>query len=306
MAMSSPDDHPQERAGIFYASAAYATWAFMPLYWRLFSQVGPFELTTHRVFWCALFCAIVTLARHRLSHLLDILRRPRVLFALVATSLLITVNWTIFIYTVATNQLVDASLGYYLTPLVSIALGVLVLGEKISGLRIAAIGLATTAVVIQAIHLGHFPWIAPALALTFGFYGYLRKLTPVDSIDGLTVETLLLLPVTAPLIWYWGATEPGAFPHAGALIDILLVIAGPLTAIPLAFFAAGARRVRMTTLGFLQYVSPTITLLLATLFLGEKFTLIDAVTFAFVWSGILLVSLDGRFRRQQVVEPVEL
>lgn len=304
--MSVADDHPHEKAGIFYASAAYAMWAVMPLYWRIFSHVGPYELTTHRVFWCAIFCTIITLARRRLAHLIEIARRPRVLGALVATSILITINWTIFIYTVATNQLVDASLGYYLTPLVSIALGVLVLGEKISALRIGALGLATTAVVIQAVHLGHFPWIAPALALTFGFYGYLRKLTPVDSIDGLTVETVLLFPITAPLIYYWGTTEPGAFPHAGSTIDTLLVIAGPLTAIPLAFFAAGARRVRMTTLGFLQYVSPTITLLLATLFLGEKFTVVDAITFAFVWSGILLVSVEGRFRRQAVVEPVEL
>jgi chloramphenicol-sensitive protein RarD len=246
------------------------------------------------------------LARGRLAHLIDIVRRPRVVGALVATSLLITVNWTIFIYTVATNQLVESSLGYYLTPLVSIALGVLVLGEKISALRLVAIGLATTAVIIQAVELGHFPWIAPALALTFGFYGYLRKLTPVDSIDGLTVETVLLFPVTAPLIYYWSTHETAAFPYAGAAIDTLLVVAGPLTAIPLALFAAGARRVRMTTLGFLQYVSPTITLLLATLFLAERFTMTDAVTFAFVWSGILIISLEGRFRRQEVVEPVEL
>jgi chloramphenicol-sensitive protein RarD len=304
--MSSPDDHPHERAGILYATGAYATWAVMPLYWRLFGHVGPFELTTHRVFWCAIFCAIVTLARGRLAQLIDIAKPPRVLGALIATSLLITVNWTIFIYSVATNQLVAASLGYYLTPLVSIALGVLVLGEKISGLRIAAMGLATAAVVIQSVNLGYFPWIAPTLALTFGFYGYLRKLTPVDSIDGLTVETVLLFPITAPLIYYWGTHEAGAFPAAGSTIDALLVLGGPLTAIPLALFAAGARRVRMTTLGFLQYVSPTITLLLATIFLGEKFTTADAITFAFVWSGIVLVSLEGRFRRQEVVEPVEL
>lgn len=302
----SPDDHPQEKAGIFYATAAYATWAVMPLYWRIFSHVGPYELTTHRVFWCAIFCAIVTLARRRIAHLLDIVRRPRVFGALVATSILITINWTMFIYSVSTHQLVAASLGYYLTPLVSIALGVAVLGEKISTLRLVAIALATTAVVIQSVALGYFPWIAPALALTFGLYGYLRKLTPVDSIDGLTVETVLLFPITAPLIYYWGTHEAGAFPAAGTIIDALLILGGPLTAIPLALFAAGARRVRMTTLGFLQYVSPTITLLLATIFLGEKFTVTDAITFAFVWSGILLVSLDGRFKRQQVVEPVEL
>ncbi len=303
---ASPPDHPSERTGILFAGGAYAFWGFMPLYWRLFTGVGPFELTSHRVLWCAVFCGIVTLARGRLVNLLHIVRKPRVLGALVLTSLLITANWTIFIYTVTTHQLVEASLGYYLTPLVSIALGVTVLGEKISRLGMAAIATATTGVVIQAFELGHFPWIAPALALSFGFYGYLRKLTPVDSLDGLTVETLLLFPVTLGLIVFWAREGSGAFPSPDRLLDALLILGGALTAIPLALFAAGARRVRMTTLGFMQYVSPTVTLLMATLLLGERFTLTNALTFVFVWGGIVLVSLDGRFKRASVVEPVEL
>ena len=301
----STGDHPHERTGILLAGGAYAFWGIMPLYWRLFPTVAPYELTTHRVFWCAIFCAIVTLARGRFAHIILIARRPRVFGALIATSLLITVNWTIFIYCVATRQLVEASLGYYLTPLISIALGVTMLGENISGLRIAAIALATGAVVVQAFELGHIPWIAPALALSFGFYGYLRKLTPVDSLDGLTVETVIMFPFTAAVIYYWSG-HGGAFPAAGAQIDTLLIVAGPLTAIPLAMFGAGARMVRLTTLGFLQYVSPSVTLLMATLLLGETFRLTDAITFAFVWGGIALISLEGRFRRQDVVEPAEL
>jgi chloramphenicol-sensitive protein RarD len=183
---------------------------------------------------------------------------------------------------------------------------VLVLGEKISRLKLAAIAVATTGVAIQAVELGHFPWIAPSLALSFGFYGYLRKLTPVDSIDGLTVETALLFPVTLALIVFWAKSGTGAFPSPDRLLDFLLVLGGALTAVPLALFAAGAQRVRMTTLGFMQYVSPTVTLLMATVMLGEKFTASDALTFVFVWGGILLVSLDGRFRRTSVIEPVEL
>jgi len=301
-----PPDHPHEKTGILFAGAAYAIWGFMPLFWRLFKGVGPLELTSHRVLWCAVFCAIVTLARGRFTHLVHIASRPRVLGALVMTSLLITANWTIFIYTVATNQLVEASLGYYLTPLVSIALGVVVLGEKISRLGIAAIATATIGVVIQAFQLGHFPWIAPSLALSFGFYGYLRKLTPVDSLDGLTVETVLLFPLTLGLIVYWYMQGTAALPSTDRLLDGLIVLGGALTAIPLALFAAGAQRVRMTTLGFMQYVSPTVTLLIATVLLGEAFTLANALTFVFVWGGIVLVSLDGRFRRTAVVEPVEL
>jgi chloramphenicol-sensitive protein RarD len=304
--MTPANDHPNERTGILFAAGSYAFWGFMPLYWKLFDGLGPLELTSHRVFWCAIFCVLVTVGRGRFEHLIGIAKRPRVLAPLIATSLLITANWTIFIYTVTTHQLVEAALGYYLTPLVSIVLGVTLLGEKVSGLRMAAIGLATIGVVIQASQLGHIPWIAPALALSFGFYGYLRKLTPVDSLDGLTVETVLLFPATAAFIGYLAWTGTGAFPPAGIKIDTLLVVAGPLTAIPLALFAAGARRVRMTTLGFLQYLSPTLTLLMATLMLGEPFTLTNAITFAFVWSGIALLSLEGRFRREAVVEPAEL
>jgi chloramphenicol-sensitive protein RarD len=159
---------------------------------------------------------------------------------------------------------------------------------------VAAIVLATIAVAVQAISLGGIPWIAPALALTFGFYGYVRKLTPVDSLEGLTIETCLLLPVAVPLIVWWAHEGSGAFPSALASRDALLMFTGPLTAVPLTLFAAGARRIRMTTLGFLQYLSPTITLLVATLLLGEPFTRTNVVAFAFVWTALVLVSLEGR------------
>jgi chloramphenicol-sensitive protein RarD len=272
----------------------------MPLYWRLLSDVPPFEITVHRILWCALFTAVVTIGRGRLPHLVAIFRTPKIIGALTLTSLLITVNWTLFIWCVATHELVEASLGYYLTPLISIALGVVLLGERISPVRIAAIGLATVAVAIKAWQLGRFPWIAPGLALSFGFYGYFRKLTPVDSFDGLTIETTLLFPITLALVAIWAAVGSGAFPSTHLGRDGLLVFGGPLTAIPLVLFAAGARRVRMTTLGFLQYSSPTVTLLVATLLLGEPFTRTDLITFAFVWTALVLVGLEGQLTRSTV------
>jgi chloramphenicol-sensitive protein RarD len=195
---------------------------------------------------------------------------------------------------VSTHQLVQASLGYYITPLVSIALGVVLLGERISPMRIMALGLAAIAVAIKAWQLGYFPWVAPALALSFGFYGYVRKLTPVDSFDGLTVETALLFPITLFLVVFWGFAGSGAFPSIHVGKDLLLIFTGPLTAIPLVLFAAGARRVRMTTLGFLQYASPSITLLVATLLLGERFTRSDVLIFAFVWTALVLVGIEGQ------------
>jgi chloramphenicol-sensitive protein RarD len=293
--MSKPaHDHPEEGTGILYALAAYGIWGFVPLYWRLLADVGPFEITVHRVLWCALFTGCVTVARGRLGHMIAIARTRKVIAALAATSFLISANWTLFIWCVSTHQLVQASLGYYITPLVSIALGVVLLGERVSRMRVLALALASIGVAIKAWQLGYFPWIAPALALSFGFYGYLRKLTPVDSFDGLTVETALLFPITLVFVVLWVVAGSGAFPSVHIGKDLLLIFTGPLTAIPLVLFAAGARRVRMTTLGFLQYLSPSITLLVATLLLGERFTRSDVVIFAFVWTALVLVGIEGQ------------
>ena len=289
----SEEQHNETR-GILYAGGASAVWGVVPLYWHYLQDVPPFEITLHRIAWCALNGIIVTLARGRLMHFISVLRTSRLMMALAASSLLISTNWTIYIYCVSAHRLVEASLGYYLTPLVSIGLGVVLLGEKVSRIRLAAIALATAAVVVQAVALGGVPWIAPALALTFGFYGYVRKLTPVDSLDGLTIETCLLLPIAIPLLVFWALQGTAAFPSPVLGRDAMLLGTGPLTAVPLVMFAAGARRIRMTTLGFLQYLSPTITLLVATLILGEPFTRTNVIAFGFVWSALVLVSLEGR------------
>jgi len=294
---ATANDHPKEGAGILFAGAAYAIWGFVPLYWRLLADVSPFEITVHRVLWCAVFAAFVTLGRDRLRHLLAILRTPRVIGALALTSLLISANWTLFIWCVSTHRLVEASLGYYMTPLVSIALGVALLGERVSKLRLVAIGLAAVAVAIKAIEAGGLPWIAPALALSFGFYGYVRKLTPVDAFDGLTIETALLFPLTLAIVVIESLAGSGVLTSTNLARDGLLILAGPVTAAPLVLFAAGARRVRMSTLGFLQYLSPSITLALATLALGERFNRTDAVIFASVWAALLLVGLEGQSAR---------
>jgi chloramphenicol-sensitive protein RarD len=294
-ATPSPRD---DMRGILLAGFAYAFWGIMPLYWRLLSSVPPLELTVHRIFWCAIFLAFVALGRRRFAPLWAIIRNPRLLGTLALTSVLITCNWTLYIYCVATHQLVEASLGYYINPLISIALGVTLFGEKMSKLRLAAVLLAGLAVVVKAAGLGHFPWIAPCLALSFGFYGYFRKLTPVDSLDGLTVETWILFPVTAGLLLFWHAQGTSAFPSPDWSKDGLLIFGGPLTALPLTMFAAGARRIRLSTLGFLQYLSPSITLVLAIFGLGEKFTRIDGLTFGIVWVALVIVALEGRIGRR--------
>jgi len=263
---------------------AYGLWGIAPLYWRLLDGVPPFQVTLHRV---AFF-------RGRMAQIMAIVRTPRLLGTLALTGILISLNWTIYIYCVASRQLVEASLGYYLNPLISIALGVLLLGEHMSRLRLAALLLATLAVAIKAVSLGHFPWIAPVLAVSFGFYGYFRKLAPVDALDGLLIESWVILPVSAGLLIYWYMVGTAAFPSPDRTRDALLIGAGPITAIPLALFAAGARRMRLSTLGFLQYFSPSITLVLAIFGFGEKFARLDAVAFGCVGIGLVLVALEGR------------
>lgn len=278
---------------------AYGLWGLVPLYWTMLSSLSPIEITLHRILWGALFACAVTAARGHLRHVVHIFLRRRTLGALAVSSLLIAINWTIFIWCVSTHRLVEAGLGYYLTPLVSMVLGVTLLGEKTSRLRVVAIALAAAAVAVQAFDLGHIPLTAPALALSFGFYGYVRKRTAVDALDGLTVETLLLFPPTLGLIAFWAIEGTGAFSTLHPARDALLIGGGPVTAVPLVLFAAGARRIRMTTLGFLQYLSPSITLIVATNLLGETFTAIDAITFGCVWAALLLVGLEGRLARSR-------
>ncbi len=303
MTENTPPGAPDESAGILFAAIAYGVWGVMPLYWRLLGDVPPVELTVHRVLWCAVFLMIVVAWRGRASRIVSIVREPRTIATLALTSVLITVNWTIFIYCVATNQLIEASFGYYLTPLLSIALGVFLVGERMSRVRLVGIVLAGGAVTVQAVELGHIPWIGPLLALLFGFYGYFRKHTAIDSLDGLMVETLILFPVTLGLVGYWWVRHTGAFPSANLGKDALLIVGGPLTAVPLALFAAGARRIRLSTLGFLQYVAPSITLVLATVGLHEPFTRGNVIAFVCIWAAILIVAFEGRLSR---VRPQEV
>lgn len=289
-----------ETTGIVYAGAAYVFWGFVPIYWRLLGDVPPFELTVHRVLWCALFVGAVIAVQGHSRRVLGVLRTPRVAGILVLTSILISCNWTLFIYCVATNQLVEASLGYYMTPLVSFAAGIAFFGERLSRIRLIGIALAAVAVIVETIGLGHVPWIGPALALSFGFYGYFRKLAPVAALDGLFVETALLFPLTLALVVVWMSKGTSSFPSHNLIKDALMVGSGPLTAVPLALFAAGARRIRLTTLGFLQYLSPSITLALAVFGFHENFSRANAVAFGCVWTALVIVALEGRLTRSRL------
>lgn len=283
----------EESAGLVYATGAYALWGLVPLYWVLLDDMSPFELAVHRVLWCALIVAAAAAVRGRLSTIAAILRTPQTVRVLAITSVLISINWGLFTYAVLEHHLIQASLGYYLTPLVSFALGIAFFHERVSRVRIWCIVLATVGVLIQLVAFGRFPWISLVLAVSFGLYGYLRKRAPVAALDGLLVETGFLLPFAVGLVVWWHVQGTGTLFTQGVQRDLLLVFGGAVSALPLALFAAGVRRVRLTTIGFLQYLAPSLSLLLAVFGFNEPFTAGDLASFACIWAAILIVSYEG-------------
>ncbi len=279
--------------GVIYGASAYVTWGIIPIFWKFLGHVSAVEIVTHRIVWTLIFAFAAIAAWERLPKLWSALRNPRTVMALVVSALLIAVNWGLFIWAVTTDRIIDTSLGYYINPLVSFVLGVVWLGERLTKIQLAAIGLAVLGVINQTVSLGYLPWISLALAVSFGIYGLIRKTVAVESLEGLTIEAIILAPVSLGYIVYLVATGQGAFFHVSLTTDLLLVTAGPITAIPLLLFVAGARLVRLSTMGFLQYLAPSISLLLAVFLYHEPFTQAHVVTFALIWSALALVTWEA-------------
>ena len=276
-------DHAHTRAGLFYGIGAYTLWGVLPLYLHLLKDVPPAQVLSHRVLWSLLLLAAVILAMRRLAPLAAV-ARGRVLLLLTASAALIAVNWFIYIWAVANAHLVEASLGYFINPLVNVALGTLLLGERLDRLQSGAIGLAAVGVVLLAVGGGGALWISLGLALSFGFYGLIRKVTAIDALGGLTVETAILAPLALAVLLHAGSTGTGTFGRSGTM-DLLLILAGPVTAAPLMMFAAGAKRLRYTTMGLLQFIAPTLQFLEAVLVYREPVRPAQLATFALIWLG---------------------
>jgi chloramphenicol-sensitive protein RarD len=287
--------------GVIYGASAYVTWGVIPIFWKFLEQVGEVgavEIVVHRIVWTLIFAVAALAAWQRLPRLWAALRQPKTLLALTASALLIAINWGLFIWAVTADRIIDTSLGYYINPLVSFLLGVFWLGERLTKVQLVAIGLAVLGVINQTVAVGYLPWISLALAVSFGIYGLIRKTVPVESLEGLTVEALLLAPLSLGYIVYLSTQGSGAFMQQSLGLDILLILAGPLTAIPLLLFAAGARLVRLSTMGFLQYLAPSISLVIAVFLYNEPFTQAHAVTFALIWSALALVTWEA-LRRER-------
>ncbi|HUE72844.1 MAG TPA: EamA family transporter RarD [Pirellulaceae bacterium] len=290
------DDHAKGQAvrlGVLYGLAAYGLWGVFPLMFKpLFAyQATPLEILAHRAIWSFLFLAVIVTAQHRWRELIAAFRTPRVLGMLAASTALIAVNWLAFLWAVSTEQVMQSSLGYFLTPLANVALGVLVLQERLRIGQSIGIGLATVGVLVMATAGDRFPWIALTLAVSFAFYGLCRKTVAVDSLIGLTAETLLMTPLgIAGVIWL---ETTGRAPADGWEVYMLLIAAGVATAIPLLFFAASARRLSLVTIGFLQFLGPTIQFLVAVFAFGEAFDPVKQISFGFIWLAVAVYIADS-------------
>jgi chloramphenicol-sensitive protein RarD len=290
--------------GIVYASLAFVMWGLFPLYFRQIASVPPLEVVLHRSVWSLCFVLGVLAVLRRWGWMRELAAQPRRLGLFAISALLLSGNWLIYVFAVQSGHVIDASLGYFINPIVNVLLGVLVLHERLRRVQWAAVGLALLGVLWLTATAGRLPWIALVLAVSFGLYGLMRKTASLGALEGLALETMWLAPLVLPLLAWWTLRGSGAMARGDLALDAWLVIGGPLTALPLLLFAAGARRLPLTTLGLLQYLSPTIQLGLGVWVFAEPFDRTRLVGFAFIWSALALYSLDGwRRARTSFVAP---
>ena len=281
-----------DRGGLPYALAAYGLWGFVPLFFKLLESVPPVEVLAQRIIWSLPLCFLIMVFRRQIGDYLAALRDPRVLRMLLASALLIAVNWLVYIFAIFTDHVLAASLGYYLNPLVNVMLGMLFLGERLGRLQLVAVVIAGIGVAILLAGALDTLWISLTLALSFGFYGLIRKIVPVGSLPGLAIETTLLMPLAvAAAGWYLWIGDGRGFGADGS-ISLLLMAGGIVTAVPLLLFATAARRMSYAALGFAQYLAPTLQFLLGLFAFQEPLKPVQLACFVLIWISIAVFSFD--------------
>lgn len=287
------EEQQRARQGVLLAIGAYTMWGIAPIYFKSISSVSALEILSHRVVWSFfLLAALLHFGRNWRTVRAVITNKSKMLY-LVSTAILVGVNWLIFIWAVNANHMLDASLGYYINPLFNVLLGMIFLGERLRKLQWFAVALAACGVLVQLVMFGSVPIVAIALAMSFGVYGLLRKKVSVDAQTGLFIETLVMLPAAAIYLLFIASTPTSNLLDNPASLNILLVAAGVVTTLPLLCFTGAATRLKLSTLGFFQYIGPSLMFLLAVLIYGEAFTSDKAITFAFIWGALVLFSFDG-------------
>lgn len=288
--------------GVLSAVAAYALWGFFPIYFKALQAVPAFQITAHRVVWSFLFVMVVVAARGEFPTLKSTLTLRTVLVYL-AAGVLLTVNWLTYVWSITAGFIVEASLGYFINPLVSVLLGVIFLRERLRPAQWVPVGLAAIGVVYLTFTHGSFPWIALVLAVTFGLYGLMKKIAPLGSLHGLTLETGTVFLFAMGYLIFAEASGAGAFGHIGWLNSILLALTGVVTAIPLLLFATGARSVPLSTVGLLQFVSPTLQFLIGVFLFNEPFTHTRVIGFVIIWLALLVFSAESYIHYRRLTAP---
>jgi chloramphenicol-sensitive protein RarD len=291
-------ENPHRSDGLLYAFAAFITWGTLPVYWKWLGEVPALEILAHRVIWSFLFVAVLFLFSGGVQGLKGLgagLRRPAVWLS----SILISCNWLIYIWAVNHNHVVETSLGYYINPLFSIALGTIFLREKLTRMQWSAIGVAAAGVLVVTLHHGEVPWIGLSLAATFTWYGWTKKRTTLDAKTGLALETIVVSPIALAYLAFVHSSGGGTFGNPAASETWLLIGAGVVTALPLLWFAKASQRTSLVTLGFIQYIGPSISLLLGVLVYGEAFTVDHWVSFGLIWTGLAIYTLSHSLGRRR-------
>ncbi|AUH65594.1 EamA family transporter RarD [Paracoccus zhejiangensis] len=286
-----PDPNSDSPRGLVFALAAYVLWGFLPLYMKALDHISPFEIIAHRVIWSLPIAAVVLFWQGRSADVLTALRTPRLLAMAALTAALISVNWLIYVWAVTNDHAMDAALGYYINPLFSIFLGAMLLGERLNRLQKLAVALAAAAVILLTVEAGRLPLVAVGLTLSWGFYAYCKKSLPLGPNQGFTLEVLLLLPLAIGYVIWLQVNGQSHFAQGNLKDSILLILAGPATAIPLMFYANGAKLVRLSTIGTLQYITPTMVFITALLVFGEPFEGARLIAFPMIWLALVIYSV---------------
>ena len=284
---TAPISEENRRAGLTAGLAAYVLWGFLPLLFKQVEHVGSVGVVAERTFWSLLIVGVIVAVSRRMPEVRAAFRDWKTVRSLELSAVLLACNWLIYIYAVETGQVLEASFGYFINPMINVALGMIFLGERQNRMQTIAIGIAVVALVIQAWGLGNFPFIAVSLAITFAVYGFVRKTVSVGSTTGLFVETLLLSPlVIGYMIWSFATEGLGA--HADPATAFWLLMTGPGTAAPLLLFAFAVQRLRYTTIGMLQYIAPSIAFVLAIVVFGEHLNLVRIISFGLIWLSLIV------------------
>ncbi|MFW6131191.1 MAG: EamA family transporter RarD [Candidatus Aminicenantaceae bacterium] len=282
-----------EVIGTWYAIAAFTTWGFLPIYWKLLKHVPSSQILAHRIIWSFLFLSIINSIKKNWHLIKKTYSVPKNRLSSVISAVILGTNWFIYIWAVNSGHIVESSLGYFINPLVTVLLGIIFLKERLKFIQSVAFLLAFTGVLFLTIQHGQIPWISLSLALTFGFYGLLRKISHVGSLTGITTETAILSPLVLLFLIYKGILGTGVFGTASLLTHLLLAGAGIMTATPLLWFTYGARRIPLTSIGFIQYLAPTFQLFCGVVIYKEAFTSTHLISFSMIWTALLIYSFSN-------------